>query len=303
MRDRSLGVFLYSDAFSGKDLEDTAQRVEGLGYETLWYVEALSWEIFACGTHLLASTSTLEVGAGIANIYARDPMATVQGGRSLHEFSGGRYILGLGVSHDSLVKEVRGHEYRKPLTYMRQYLDRMDLARPLLPGEDPPMVLAALGPKMVSLGGERTQGVLPFNCPPEHTAAARNALGTEPWLITGQHVCWCENPSQARAIARSALRFYTDQPNYFRNWFRYGFDESDIRGGLSDRLVDRLVAWGSLSQIQDRINEHLDAGATQVAINAISYDSDGQPRVPKLYGQEFNYACIPDWNLLEELAP
>ena len=134
MRDRSLGVFLYSDAFSGKDLEDTAQRVEGLGYETLWYVEALSWEIFACGTHLLASTSTLEVGAGIANIYARDPMATVQGGRSLHEFSGGRYILGLGVSHDSLVKEARGHEYRKPLTYMKQYLDRMDLARPLLPG-------------------------------------------------------------------------------------------------------------------------------------------------------------------------
>ena len=99
------------------------------------------------------------------------------------------------------------------------------------------------------------------------------------------------------------MRFYKDQPNYFRNWFRYGFDESDIRGGLSDRLVDSLVAWGSLSQIQDRINEHLDAGATQVAINAISYDSDGQPRVPKLYGQEFNYACIPDWNLLEELAP
>ena len=90
MKDRSLGVFLYSDAFSGMDMKSTAQRVEVLGYETLWYIEALNWEIFSCGAHLLASTSTLEIGAGIANIYARDPMAMVQGGRSLHEFSGGR---------------------------------------------------------------------------------------------------------------------------------------------------------------------------------------------------------------------
>lgn len=303
MKDRSLGVFFYSDAFTGQDLTDTARRVEALGYETLWYVEALSWETFACGAHLLAATRTLEVGAGIANIYARDPMATIQGGRSLHEFSGGRYILGLGVSHDLLVSDVRGHVYRKPLTFMREYLDGMDAAKSHLPSEDPPIILAALGPKMVGLAAERTQGIIPFNCPPEHTADARKAMGPDPWLITGQHVCLCEDPEQARSVARSALSFYSEARNYYQNWFRYGFDESDLADGLSDRLVDRLVAWGSVDQIRARIEEHFAAGATQVAINAISYDAGGKPIIPKLYGQEFSYASVPDWNLLEELAP
>ncbi len=156
---------------------------------------------------------------------------------------------------------------------------------------------------MVDLAAERTQGIIPFNCPPEHTAAARAAMGPDAWLITGQHVCLCEDPDQARKVARSALAFYAEARNYYQNWYRYGFEEADVADGLSDRLVDKLVAWGSVEQIRARIEEHFDAGATQVAINAISYGSNGQPLTPKLYGQEFNYACVPDWNLLEELAP
>lgn len=303
MKDRSLGVFLYSDAFTGTELADHARRVEALGFETLWYVEALNYESFACGAHLLAHTEELEIGAGIANIYARDPMAALQGARSLHEFSGGRFILGLGVSHDVLVSEVRGHVYEKPLTAMRAYLDGMDAARPALPGEDPPIVLAALGPKMLALAGERTHGVLPFNCPPEHTKAAREILGPEKWICTGQHVCLCEDPERARAIARKALAFYAQAPNYFRNWFRYGLDESDLANGGSDRLVDRLVAWGSLEDIRARIKAHFDAGATHVALNAIAYSDAGAPLTATIQGRELSYACLPDWRLLERLAP
>jgi len=303
MKAGSLGVFLYSDAFTGTQLVDHSRRIEALGYETLWYIEALNYESFACGAHLLAHTERIEIGAGIANIYARDPMAALQGARSLHEFSGGRFILGLGVSHDVLVRDVRGHVYQKPLTAMRAYLDGMDAARPAVPGEDPPTVLAALGPKMLALAGERTQGVLPFNCPPEHTEEARKILGPDKWICTGQHICLCDDPDRARAIARRALAFYADAPNYYRNWFRYGFDESDLANGGSDRLVDRLVAWGSLEAIRARIQAQFDAGATQVALNAIAFDAAGAPLTPIIKGHELSYACLPDWRALELLAP
>ena len=303
MKKRSLGVICYSDAFTGTQLTEYAQRIEALGYETLWYVEALNYESFACGAHLLSATRTLQVGAGIANIYARDPMAALQGARSLHEFSGGRFILGLGVSHDVLVRDVRGHRYQKPLSMMRSYLDGMDAARPVVPGEDPPVVLAALGPRMLSLAGERTQGVMPFNCPPEHTAAARDRLGPDKWICTGQHLCRCEDPDQARAIARQALAFYVAAPNYYNNWFRFGFEKSDLENGGSDRLVDRLVAWGSLDHLRTRIDAHFDAGATQVVLNPIAYGSSGAPIAATIQGHELGYACLPDWNLLEALAP
>lgn len=303
MKPGSLGMFLYSDAFTGPELTATAQRVEALGYETLWYVEALHHESFACGAHLIAATETIEVGAGIANVYARDAMAAVQGARSLHDFSGGRFIMGLGVSHRTLVSDVRGHNYKKPLTLMKDYLDGMDATRPVLPGEDPPLVLAALGPKMVALAGERTQGILPANCPVEHTERSRKILGPDKWISTMQHAVLCDDPARARAIGRRALSFYAEAPNYFKNWFRYGFSERDLENGGSDALIDALVAWGSVDDIRKRIQAHFDAGATQVAVNAIAAGDGGEPLVPKVHGVELGYASLPDWELLEALAP
>lgn len=303
MKTGSLAVFHYSDGSDAAALATAAQRAEALGYETIWYIEALRYESFACGTYMLGQTSTIEVGAGIANIYARDPMASVQGARTLEEFYPGRFIFGIGVSHDVLVREVRGHAYRKPYTTMREYLDRMDAARAVVPGDDPPTVLAALGPKMVELGGERTRGILPANCPPEHTERARKALGPDPWLITMQHAIHCEDPDQARRVARSAISFYAEAPNYYRNWFRLGFDEGDLKDGGSDRLVDALVAWGSVDAIRARIQQHFDAGATQVAVNAIGFGEGGVPIVPTVKGHELGYASAPDWALLEALAP
>ncbi len=230
-------------------------------------------------------------------------MASVQGARTLEEFYPGRFIYGIGVSHDNLVSDVRGHKYQKPYSFMRDYLNKMDGAREVVPGDDPPLVLAALGPRMVELAGERTQGILPANCPPAHTERARKALGPDPWIVTMQHAIHCEDPEQARRVARSAIAFYVAAPNYFKNWFRYGFDESDLENGGSDRLVDALVAWGSVDTIRARIQQHFDAGATQVAVNAIAFEEGGVPIVPHAKGHDLAYACAPDWELLEALAP
>ncbi len=298
---RSTAVFLYPDNFTGPELAAAAKRIEALGYQAVWYPEVYYYESFTLGGFLLSQTSHLAVASGIANIYGRDAMTCVQNGRSLRAFYGERFVMGLGVSHESIVSDAHGHAYGKPLTTMRNYLDAMDRARPHLLGEDPPMVIGALGWKMIELSGERTHGAHPFNSPPEHTRRSREILGPDKWLCTAQHVCWTKDASIARAAARKALQFYFITPNHYRNWLRLGYTEADLQDGGSDRLIDALVAWGTEAQIRDRIKQHFDAGATQVILNTIRVLPDDQST--KVLAAGVNYQSIPDWEALEALKP
>src|SRR5437868_15231874 len=132
------GVFCFTDTLSPAQLIELAQRTEQLGYAALWYPEALSYESFSLGGFLLAHTKTLVVASGIANIYARDAAATKQGQHSLAKLYGGRFLLGLGVSHVPLVEDARGHQYRPPVATMRAYLDAMEKAAAIAPPLDEP---------------------------------------------------------------------------------------------------------------------------------------------------------------------
>lgn len=300
MPDKSLGVFLYPDGFSASELAAFAQRFERLGYAAVWYPEVFYYESFTLGGYLLSQTDRITIASGIANIYARDPMATLQSSRGLQAFYPDRYITGLGVSHESIVKEGRGHEYRKPLSTMRKYLDDMDLFRPQMLGEDTPLVIGALGPKMIELAGERTDGAHPFNSPPERTHWARGIIGPEKWICTAQHICMTSDANSARAAARRALEYYFVTPNHYRNWLRAGFDQSDLEGGGSDRLIDALVAWGTAEQIRDRIQQQFDAGATQVILNTI-HPGGGADAKTDVGG--YNFSSAPHWETYEKLKP
>lgn len=300
MPDQSLGVFLYPDKFSPAQLREFAQRFESLGYASIWYPEAMVYESFTLGGYLLSETQHITIASGIANIYGRDPMATVQASQGLEAMYPGRYITGLGVSHKSLVSDMRGHPYLNPMSIMTDYLDKMERARSYLSGTDTPVILGALGPKMMTLGAEKTHGVHPFNSPPEHTRWARDLIGPDSWLCTAQHVCNTTDAKIARAAARKALEFYFVTPNHYRNWLRVGYDLSDLEHGGSDRLIDALVAWGTESQIRDRIQQHFDAGATQVIINTISADPP-QPSSTDIDGHNFQSA--PQWEIYEMLSP
>jgi len=112
-------VFWFTDALTSTQLIELAQRTEQLGYVALWYPEALSYESFGLGSFLLSHTDKLIIASGIANIYARDATATKQGQHTLAKLYGGRFLLGLGVSHVPLVEDARGHQYRQPLATMR----------------------------------------------------------------------------------------------------------------------------------------------------------------------------------------
>jgi probable F420-dependent oxidoreductase len=352
------------DFSTADDVRETAREVEATGFRALWTGEAVGREVLTAAQLLLSATDSLIVATGIANIWARDALATAAGQLALGEAYPDRFILGIGVSHKPLL-DVRGEDYRTPLTFMREYLDGMDhgydVYRAVPPASRPPRLLAALGPKMLALAGERADGAHTYFVPPEHTTVAREVLGPDKLLVpeqvcvlaedptvarmsayldamdddpfvspdgapaarppvprvlaalrppmlrlaaakalgaisylvpvehtrrareilgpdallvAEQKVILVDRPEEARARARAALAWYLDTPNYLDNLRWLGFSDADLEGGGSDALVDALVAAGDEGTVVARVQEHLDAGATQVAVHALE---DGDP--------------------------
>jgi probable F420-dependent oxidoreductase len=259
-------------------LRTTIAELERLGWGSLWSWEVFGREALTNAGLLLCASQQLVIGTGIANIWARDPVAMAAAGRTLAEAYPGRFVLGIGVSHAPIV-DARGHRYQQPLQRMRAYLDAMDAAPwqgpPLQ--EEPARVLAALGPRMLELAAERSAGALTYNSAPEATAWARSVLGTGPLLAVEQAVLVEQDPAEARRIAREYIAFYLTLPNYVRAWERAGFGPEECADGGSDRLVDAVVAWGSPEVITERVSAHLAAGADHVCLQVLDPDPNALP--------------------------
>ena len=268
----AMGVWYAADKLEPADWIDFVTTVERLGYDTQWYSEATGYESMALGSFLLSNTSRLKLGSSIANIYARDAVASRNGMKTLSRLSNDRYVLGLGVSHIPLVERFRGHHYGRPVATMRSYLERMraDQAN----ADTWPVVIAALGPRMLELAAELTRGAIPYNVTPDHTAQARAILGPDKWLAVEQKICLETNTNRALELARGELSRYMVLPNYRNNWLRLGFTEVDLQDGGSERFLNAMVVWGNEATISARIQEHFDAGATQVCIQPVHPPGD-----------------------------
>jgi len=280
------GVWYPTSALNRDALIELARRVEALGYGTLWYPESIGYESMAQGSFLLAHTEKLHIGSSIASIYARDALAMRQGTMTLNAFYGGRFILGIGVSHAASVERRGSGVYGKPIGTMRAYLDAM-AGSPDKVLDDPPVLIAALGPKMLELTGQRTAGAIPYNVSPEHTARARSIMGPDKWLCVEQKVCLETDPAKARDRGRTELARYMAMPNYRNNWLRLGFSEAELADGGNDRFIDAIIAWGTLGTIKSRIEAHFAAGADHVCVQPLH--PEGQGRI--------------DWAAMEALAP
>ncbi|MGA2963379.1 MAG: TIGR03620 family F420-dependent LLM class oxidoreductase [Candidatus Korobacteraceae bacterium] len=271
-----LGVWYGVDRLDGPGIKRLLQTVEELGYSALWYPEALGYESLSIAGFMLANSTRLVIGSSIANIYARDPFTARRGLRTLSSLYEDRFILGLGVSHAPMVEGLRGHVYDKPVPAMRRYLDGL-YENPSNAGEWP-LVIAALGPLMLKLAAERTAGAVPYNVNPEHTRAARAALGPDKLLAVEQKVYLQTDATAARDLARRELQRYLSLANYRNNWQRLGFTEADLADGGSDRLIDAMVLWGDPATITRGLRAHLDAGATQVCIQPLHPEGDFETR-------------------------
>ena len=251
-------------------VREVVAELDEIGWPTLWIPETVSRDPFVSAAVMLEATTRLRIATGIASIWARDAMTTSNASLTLNEAFDGRFLLGLGVSHHTLTEWVRKHDYSKPLTTMRQYLERMDASmfKGVAPAEPPNRVLAALGPKMLALSAELADGAHPYFVPDEHTVIARKAIGQDKLLAVEQMVVLESDPSLARGIARQHMGVYLGLPNYANNLIRLGFDEGEI-ADASDRLVDAIVAWGSLEDVVARVKDHHDAGADHVCVQVL----------------------------------
>ncbi|MBK6510302.1 MAG: TIGR03620 family F420-dependent LLM class oxidoreductase [Haliea sp.] len=284
-----LGVWSFIDNMTSREAVQFAQQLEQWGYSALWIPEAVGRDPFAIISFMAAHTKKLIFATGIANIWARDPMAMNAIHKTVAELAPGRFIMGLGVSHAPLVKDIRGHAYQKPVSTMRNYLESMQNSLYMAPtAESPaPIVLGALRQHMLQLSAEKASGAHPYFVPPEHTAWARNILGPDALLCPEQKLLLESDPDNARRIARSHMGTYTALDNYKNNLRQFGFEDADFENSGSDKLVDAIVAWGDESALQDRVKAHWQAGANHVCIQALQ---DGS-------------MSGPDMKLLELMAP
>lgn len=267
-------IGIWTAAFEQQHWSAAAEAVtelDELGYGALWYPEGRGRDTFAQAAMILSASKRIVAAPGIANLYARDPMGMASGQRTVWEAFPERFLLGIGVSHRPSVEGIRGHQYGPPLTTMRTYLDAMDAAPYAPPRREPePRVLAALGPKMLELSATRANGAHPYFVPVEHTEIARQVMGDGPILAPEQAVVLERDPTKAREIARTHVPNYLRLENYANNLRRLGFTEEDLTGGGTDRLVDAIVAWGSVEDVVGRVQAHLDAGADHVCIQVLT---------------------------------
>lgn len=269
------GTGIWSGALRYGELSEAAAaaaELEQMGYSALW-IPDIGGDLFSPLENLFEATRTLTVATGILNLWMHAPEVVAAKFNEYTERFGDRFLMGIGISHALLIDGTGVGQYDRPLSRMREYLDEID-------AEDRPVpvdarVLAALGPKMLDLAKTRAGGAHTYLVTPEHTAVAREAVGADRLLAVEQGVVLEENPERARAIAREHLAGYSILPNYSNNWLRFGFDESDLADGCSDRLVDALVVWGDEEAIRDRVQQHRDAGADHVCVQILEEDMMG----------------------------
>jgi probable F420-dependent oxidoreductase len=266
----------WSGTWSGADGAHgaAAAEMESLGYGALWCSGGFDLGFPSRFGRLLDATEHIPVASGILSIWHANPAQAADGAAALEVAHPGRFLLGLGASHAPVVEQL-GTEYALPYTRMVHYLDELDVHGPAVARDR--RVLAALGPRMLTLAAERAAGAHPYFVPVEHVARARDLIGPGPLLAPELAVVLEVDPAVARATAREYTAGYLRLPNYANNLRSLGFDDDDLEGGGSDRLVDAVVAWGDTTTIAERVRSFHDAGADHVCVQVVTDRSQGFP--------------------------
>lgn len=277
-----IGVMFNTDRLSGDELRKFGRQIESIGIDTLWVPELFGREPFVAAGHILSSTTTLRVGTGIANIYARDATAAAAGALTLSELHSGRFVLGLGVSNSGLV-QARGHDWEPPVTKLREYVKAVRGIKLSIPGDHELEVhVAAHGPKMLASLVGLVDGVSTFLQTPAHTEKTASQVGSGVALNVTQMCLLVDDPDEARKLARKALSFYVGLNYYHRAWRNLGFTDADFMDGGSDALIDGLVAWGDSERIISRLHEHREAGATEIVVIPLNPMGGARAHMPLL---------------------
>ena len=239
---------------------DQAVEIEKLGYGAVWVGGSPDAEL-SFVEPILAQTTTLRLATGVITTWIAAPETVAESFHRIDKRYPGRFLLGIGVGHPEALSQ-----YRNPIEALNAYLDKLDEHG--VPADR--RVIAALGPRVLRLSAERSAGAHPYLTTPDHTAQARTLIGPQAFLAPEHKALLSTDATQAREVGRQTLDMYLGLRNYVNNWKRLGFNDADLTRPISDRLVDAMIAHGSIDEIAARLNEHLDAGADHVPIRVLS---------------------------------
>lgn len=285
-----VGIWGHLPTLPAAQLRPFAARAAELGYGSLWVGEGAARDPFALLAAVADVSGDMILGTSIVNIFGRDAMASKMGAMTLHELTGGRFALGLGVSHVHLVEKMRGHVYDKPYSRMREYLEAyraMPYKGPTIKGPDgepsePPLLIAALRPRMLALAASATDGTLPYLVSADRVAWMRKMLDDDTGvgrprslLIPAVATVVEPDPERARDVGRDYVAPYCRSVNYQNSLAEQGFDASDWEPPYSERLLDAVVAWGDADRVRARLDEHRAAGADHVLIIPLASGTAG----------------------------
>jgi alkanesulfonate monooxygenase SsuD/methylene tetrahydromethanopterin reductase-like flavin-dependent oxidoreductase (luciferase family) len=300
----ALGAFISV----GRSLETALQRVElaeRLGYESAYVTHIAARDSVTTLMAYACRSATIRLGTGVTPIYSRTPVAMAQSFATLDEFSGGRAIAGLGVSHRPVVEAWYGQEIGKPLGEMREYVGVLSA---ILRGEDPPqgerfkssfrflgyqgradlpIYLAGLSPGMLRLAGEIADGVVLWLCVPDYirdvvvptvaegrAKAGKSLEGFD--IVAAVPGAVTSEPETATESLRAELIPYFSLPFYRKMLELSGFEEElasfDREGppAISDRFVSSLAAIGAPEEAVATVRRYAEAGATSPCVGGIA---------------------------------
>lgn len=271
---------------------ELAQEIERAGFAGI-YCASFGDGIGLC-LSIAHATKTIRFGTSIANIYARNAMEMAQSGAYIHEISGGRFVLGLGVSHGPTHQRM-GVTVGKPLSDMRAYIEAMRATGTQF-GELPPIVLATLRKKMVELSVEIADGAVWANASRSHMAdslAHVPADKREGGFFIGDMIPTCidDDRDAAAAVMKRTLTGYLMLPNYRNYWKEAGYleemeavenalaarDRDALPGLMTDRWLSDVTLFGSKKDVMDGLEAWYAAGV-KTPILVPSSTSGGQKK-------------------------
>jgi 5,10-methylenetetrahydromethanopterin reductase len=277
-----IGIFGGAVAGSGtvNDIVQAAATAQAEGFPSFWLPQIFAHDAITVAGVIGREVPGIELGTAVVPTYPRHPMMLAQQALTTNELTGGRFTLGIGLSHQPVIEQMMGMSFEKPVRHMREYLS---ILRPLLhertvafngetlganatieiPAAEPtPILVAALGPRMLALAGELADGTITWMTGPETVrnhivpsirAGAEGADRPTPRVVTGVPICVTDDPDAVRARAAKALVVYGVLPSY-----RAMLDREGLEGPAD------IVIAGSEDECRAGIERYVEAGADDV---------------------------------------
>jgi len=285
------------EAPSIRVLVQAAVQAEAHGLDVAWVPHVRNVDSLIAIALAGQSTRRIEFLTGVIPVYSRQPYLMAQQALSAQQATGGRLSLGLGVAHPETTPATWGQAFVKPVQYLREYLLALvpllrdhevkyrgelvavEASLALEPTPEPPVLIAALGPRMLALAGEMTEGTVLWMAGPKaietHVAPRINAAATEagrarPRIVAALPICVTDDPRQARSAAAKMFSRYGSLVNYRRIL--------DVEGASGPEDVAVI---GDEARVEEQLRGLSAAGATDFLAAPFSLSRQDAESVPR----------------------